>query len=172
MKKSIKTLAILVGLTTAGTALACSQDGRDGFLPENNFYIPANQKSINGITEQEFNKAIDEVEEVYAPIVSSMGGKLNIERNWDDGTVNAYASQSGKNWKVAMFGGLARHATTCRRLHARAGRQYRVTYRFAGLRRRRHVTTGSQPAPAGQQNTALRRQPTRLRNARGLRVRD
>ncbi len=111
MKKSIKTLALIVGLTTAGTAFACSQDGKDGFLPENNFYIPANQKSINGITEQEFNKAIDEVEEIYAPIVSSMGGKLNIERNWDDGTVNAYASQSGKNWKVAMFGGLARHAT-------------------------------------------------------------
>jgi hypothetical protein len=54
---------------------------------------------------------IDEVEEVYAPIIASMGAKLNIERNWSDGTVNAYASQSGKTWKVAMFGGLARHAT-------------------------------------------------------------
>ena len=40
-----------------------------------------------------------------------MGGKLNIERNWTDGTVNAYASQSGSTWKVAMFGGLARHET-------------------------------------------------------------
>lgn len=108
---SKKMTAMVLGLTLAGSALACSEDGKDGLLPENDLYIPANQKSINGITESEFNKAIDEVEEIYAPIVASLGGKLDIERKWDDGTVNAYASQSGKTWKVAMFGGLARHET-------------------------------------------------------------
>jgi hypothetical protein len=102
---------MVVGLTLAGTALTCSIDGKDGFVPENQLYIPEGQKSINGITEVEFNQAIDEVETVYAPIIANMGAKLNIERNWSDGTVNAYASQSGKTWKVAMFGGLARHAT-------------------------------------------------------------
>ena len=40
-----------------------------------------------------------------------MGGKLEIQRKWNDGTVNAYAKQSGSSWQVAMFGGLARHAT-------------------------------------------------------------
>lgn len=111
MIKSTKMMAMALGLTIASSAFTCSEDGKDGFLPENDFYIPANQKSINGITEEEFNKSIDEVEEIYAPIVENFGGKLNIERNWSDGTVNAYASQSGKTWKVAMFGGLARHAT-------------------------------------------------------------
>jgi hypothetical protein len=111
MMKSIKMMAMALGLTIAGSAITCSEDGKGGFLPENDFYIPASLKSINGINEEEFNKAIDEVEEIYAPIISSMGYKLDVERKWDDGTVNAYASQSGKTWKVAMFGGLARHAT-------------------------------------------------------------
>ncbi len=112
MSKSMKMMTMVVGLSLAGSALTCSEDGKGGFLPENDLYISVGQKSIKGgISESEFNKAIDEVEEIYAPIISSMGAKLDIERNWTDGTVNAYASQSGKTWKVAMFGGLARHET-------------------------------------------------------------
>lgn len=111
MKKTMRNVAMVLGLTIAGNALACSMNGKDGFLPENDLYIPVGAKSINTITEAEFNAAIDEVETIYAPIVSSMGATLKIERKWSDGTVNAYATQSGKNWNVAMFGGLARHAT-------------------------------------------------------------
>ena len=107
-----KLTALALGLTLAGSALACSQDGKGGFVPENDLYISADQKGLKGgITEAEFNDAIDEIEAIYAPIISNMGAKLNIERNWTDGTVNAYASQQGKTWKVAMFGGLARHNT-------------------------------------------------------------
>ncbi|MCM2351723.1 MAG: hypothetical protein NDI69_17030 [Bacteriovoracaceae bacterium] len=108
-----KMAAMVLGLSLSGSALTCTIDGQGngGFLPENNLYISANQKSINGISEQEFNEAIDEVETVYAPIIAGMGAKLEINRNWDDGTVNAYAQQNGKTWKVAMFGGLARHKT-------------------------------------------------------------
>lgn len=40
-----------------------------------------------------------------------MGKTLEVIRKWEDGTVNAYAQQSGDVWKVSMFGGLARHAT-------------------------------------------------------------
>lgn len=111
MINSMKMTAMVLGLTIAGTAFTCSVDGKDGFVPKNNLYLPVGYKSINTITEDEFNKALDEVEEIYAPIVANLGGKLAIERNWTDGTVNAYASQSGTTWKVAMFGGLARHAT-------------------------------------------------------------
>lgn len=111
MIKSMKMMTMVLGLSIAGSGFACSENGKGGFLPENDLYISANQKSINGITEEAFNKAIDEVELVYAPIIANMGGKLSIERNWTDGTVNAYASQTGKVWKVAMFGGLARHET-------------------------------------------------------------
>lgn len=62
-----------------------------------------------GISEQMFNKIIDQVEKVYAPVVESKGGKLAIERKWKDDTVNAYARRTGNTWHVAMFGGLARH---------------------------------------------------------------
>lgn len=104
-------MTMVLGLSVAVTGFTCSEDGKDGFVPENDLYIPSNIKSINGITEEEFNKAIDEVEEIYAPIIANMGAKLVIQRKWSDGTVNAYAQQSGKTWNVAMFGGLARHST-------------------------------------------------------------
>lgn len=112
MFKTLKMTAMVFGLSVAGMALACSENGKGGFLPENDMYIPVGLKSINGgLTQEQFNKVIDRVEHLYAPIVSSAGGKLVVERNWTDGTVNAYATQTGGVWKVAMFGGLARHET-------------------------------------------------------------
>lgn len=106
----MKKTALLLGLTVSGLALACGSNG--GFLPENDLNIPANVKGINGgITEAEFNTAIDKVENIYKSIVTSKGGNLVVNRKWSDGTVNAYAQQSGKTWSVAMFGGLARHET-------------------------------------------------------------
>ena len=63
------------------------------------------------MTEEQFNTVIDSVEHIYSPIVTQQGGKLTIDRNWTDATVNAYARQIGKEWNVAMFGGLARHET-------------------------------------------------------------
>jgi hypothetical protein len=111
MIKPIKTMTMVLGLTIAGSGFTCSEDGKGGFLPENKLSIPINLKAPTGISEAEFNQAIKEVEDVYAPIISGMGKKLVVEKRWSDGTVNAYASQSGKEWRVAMFGGLARHQT-------------------------------------------------------------
>jgi hypothetical protein len=110
MVSSFKVAALTVALTLAGSALACSENGKGGILPENNMYIPVG-KAFGGITEAQFNNAIDRVINLYAPIVSNMGGKLVVEKKWTDGTVNAYAQQSGTTWKVSMFGGLARHET-------------------------------------------------------------
>lgn len=107
---TFKIAALTVGLSLAGSALACSEDGKDGFVPDNNFYIPVN-KDAAGMTEAQFNSAIDRVTAIYEPIISSMGAKLVTEKKWTDGTVNAYAQQSGKTWKISMFGGLARHET-------------------------------------------------------------
>lgn len=105
----MKFLTVLaLTLAVSGTALACSEDGKEGFLPENNLYIPAGVKTTGGITEAQFNAVIDKVEAIYSPIVSSMGGKLTINRKWEDGTVNANATRLG-GWQVNMYGGLARH---------------------------------------------------------------
>lgn len=96
------------------TTHACSIDGKGGFAPENNLKIPVNYVFSTAATMDEtmFNDIIGRVENFYSPIVSSLGGKLSIERNWTDPTVNAYAKREGaseEDWIIAMFGGLARH---------------------------------------------------------------
>ncbi len=104
-KKLITTGAMIA--TVSG--FACTIDGTEGILPENDMWISTTAKSANNMTEERFNAVIDKVVKIYEPIVASMGGKLNVERKWNDGTVNAYASRSGSTWNVSMFGGLARH---------------------------------------------------------------
>ncbi len=93
------------------SAFTCTIDGLEGILPENDMKIEVNAKRFGGISEEQFNKTIDKVETLYMPIVGTYGGTLQVVRKWTDATVNAYAEQSGKIWKVSMFGGLARHET-------------------------------------------------------------
>jgi len=90
---------------------ACDIKGETGIVPENDLWIGPNDKRANPITEDEFNEVLDRVTEIYAPIVAAKGATLVIERKWDDGTVNAYAQRDGNEWKISMFGGLARHET-------------------------------------------------------------
>jgi hypothetical protein len=109
--KNLKQGLLAVTLLMAIPSIACTPDAKQGFVPKNNLKISVSAKRTGGISEQEFNDVITKVETLYAPIVANYGGKLQIERNWTDGTVNAYAQQMGKTWKVSMFGGLARHDT-------------------------------------------------------------
>lgn len=79
-------------------------------FPENDLYITPNQKTIKTVTKAEFDEAIKDIEDLYTPIFKDKySAELDIERDWEDGTVNAYAQQIGNVWKVKMFGGLARH---------------------------------------------------------------
>jgi hypothetical protein len=105
MKKSFLALFLALSLP----AMACDEDGKTGFLPENDLNIPVSHKSINGIDEKVFNQVIDEVTAHYKPIIEKMGDKLVMNRLWDNGTVNASAQRSGKKVIVNMYGGLARH---------------------------------------------------------------
>src|SRR6476660_3450329 len=99
--KFLTTLAL--ALTLTGSVYACSEDGSTGFLPENDFKIPVGAKTLGGLTEAQFNAVIDKVEVLYSPIVSNMGGRLNINRKWTDATVNANATRLGA-WNVNMYG--------------------------------------------------------------------
>ena len=110
--KSLKQGLLLAALVlSAQPAFTCTEDGTEGIVPEHGLKIPVNAKRLGGITEAQFNNAIDRVETLYAPIVATEGGKLVISRAWSDATVNAYAQRSGTTWSVNMFGGLARHET-------------------------------------------------------------
>jgi hypothetical protein len=107
----MKNLLLSLMLVFSTAAIACSEDGKSGFVEENDLSIPVDSLRMGGLTEEQFNNVIDRVEAIYSPIASNLGKKLNIARKWTDATVNANASQSGSNWNVNMYGGLARHET-------------------------------------------------------------
>ena len=102
---------LLVGFVlNISSARACGTNG--GFLPENTMKIPvpSGRALLDGrMTEDIFNSVIEKARVIYAPVVSSKGGRLNMIRDWNDGTVNAYADREGNTWNVKMYGGLARH---------------------------------------------------------------
>ena len=91
------------------------------FLPENDLAIPEKSLLANDMTEEQFLKVIKELDLIYTPVVKKLGGNLRFDNNWKSSTVNAYAGRYGKEdedgnemepkdeWRVTMFGGLARH---------------------------------------------------------------
>jgi hypothetical protein len=83
-----------------------------GFLPKNNLWIPDSAiRAKGGLTHAQFDEILDRVQKEYSAEVSSHGAKFYIERNWDDGEVNAYAYRQGNVWTISMFGGFARYPT-------------------------------------------------------------
>lgn len=62
-----------------------------------------------GITEHEFNDVLDTFESIFQPVVQRLGFSMEVERFWDDNTINAYAQKNGRLVKLSFFGGLARH---------------------------------------------------------------
>ncbi len=107
------TLVMILGaLLTALPGIACDQHGLTGIAEENDLWVPVGMGRDNGMTEERFNEITDAVVEIYEPIIADdFNAKLVSVKNWESGTVNAYAQQSGKTWKISMFGGLARHET-------------------------------------------------------------
>lgn len=79
------------------------------FAPENDMNIPITQFTGNGMTEDVFNSILTRIDKHYRPIVEGMGKTFDLQKDWNDGTVNAYAQQQGNTWIIKMFGGLARH---------------------------------------------------------------
>ncbi|MBI4424819.1 MAG: hypothetical protein HY554_13895 [Elusimicrobia bacterium] len=103
--------ALLVFSILAGVAgLSGRRTLCEGFLPSNNLRIPVGDVHARGIEQGMFDQVLDRVEKVYAPLVAAKGGRLVVHRLWDNATVNASAYQSGSDWHVNMYGGLARHA--------------------------------------------------------------
>jgi hypothetical protein len=118
--KPLGMLAALVVFTSATFANAHSEKRCD-FIPANTLRISEGLESTGGIDQAAFNRVIDKVSKVYAPVIKKKGGELIVKRLWSKSDVfkgqngdyvNAFALQEGKSWYVAMFGGLARHTVT------------------------------------------------------------
>ena len=81
-------------------------------LPPNNLHLEKTT-TTSGITEEEFNAAIDKVIAIYQPIIENEhDGVFVMNRLWTNNTVNASANQRSvggeTEWIVNMYGGLAR----------------------------------------------------------------
>lgn len=107
--KSSSKVALLLGSITGMLALVAgvSSDARASILPKNNLHLQRPLASSD-ITEEQFNYVTDSIVEMWKPLAKIHGAELVAEKRWNDPTVNAYADQMGKTWKVTMFGGLAR----------------------------------------------------------------
>lgn len=78
-------------------------------MPENELAKFDRLDGSANITEDQFEAALVEVEAYYKPLVKELyGAELAVIRDWQDSTVNAYATRSGDQWEIHMFGGLAR----------------------------------------------------------------
>lgn len=61
-----------------------------------------------GMTEAEFRAINAKASRAYSPVVSQLGGNLDVQNLWDRGDVNAQAGKRGSTWTVYMYGGMAR----------------------------------------------------------------
>ncbi|NJM10498.1 MAG: hypothetical protein HC883_06545 [Bdellovibrionaceae bacterium] len=80
-----------------------------GFVPKNDLQIPISAHQVGGVTKADYDAVLDAIEKHYAPIAQSQGGYLQLNRLWNDGSVNASAERRGRTWVLNMYGGLARH---------------------------------------------------------------
>ena len=100
LKKTKLALGLLVGLSPSFAEA--------DFMPPNNLHLQDTILSSN-VTEEEFNAAIELVQDIYGPMIREVhGGRLRINGRWSNNTVNANASQFFGTWSVNMYGGLAR----------------------------------------------------------------
>jgi len=109
----------LLSVVALGASLAVSSYAKPAkkelchFAPKNNRHIPVGHMDKSnhetGINEAQFEDAIKKVVDVYAPIVQSHNATLTFNHLWEDDTVNSDAYQTGNDWYVDAYGGLARY---------------------------------------------------------------
>lgn len=78
-------------------------------LPPNDLYLEDDIHRLDAnIDEETFHRIINDIVAIYQPLVREHGAELKSRNNWTSRTVNASAQQSGSNWYINMYGGLAR----------------------------------------------------------------
>jgi hypothetical protein len=106
-------LTRIISMASVGLMLTASVAKAD-FLPENDLWQEDGFRLAGGLSQDQFNAVIDETVAVYASIFQAFGATLTVNRLWTNGTVNARAFQTGTNWQVNMYGGLARRPEVTR----------------------------------------------------------
>lgn len=101
---------IAIGLMAFTASFARSQTQQ--FMPPNNLHLEIPLEG--GLDESTFNEVLDEIETHYTDIVAKFDAKFVVNRLWTTNVVNASAQQSGNNWIINMYGGLARRPEVTR----------------------------------------------------------
>lgn len=101
----MKIIAIIFTLFLSTSAAMASM------IPQNNLYIGVKEKSLSQISESEFHEIIDLLEGTYRPFIEGLGVQFTVERDWQDGVVNAKAWKKEGHYFFKMYGGLARFET-------------------------------------------------------------
>lgn len=120
MTKKVAIIGTLASIFLAASVYAVNELNHDhtqtlceGFIPENDMKIPVGFTTLSGqpagISQAEFNEAMDRLVKYYLKDVEAQGLKLRINRLWENETVNASAQRSGSTQVLNMYGGLARH---------------------------------------------------------------
>ncbi|MDO9184154.1 MAG: hypothetical protein Q7U04_17200, partial [Bacteriovorax sp.] len=80
-------------------------------LPISNAHFESGNKSLNGLSEIDYNQILDKVQSILGPeIKKRLDKNLIIDRKWADPTVDAFATRDDANNAVIVInGGLARH---------------------------------------------------------------
>lgn len=101
----MKKIFIILTLLWCVEIFSCVEG--EGFFPPNKISISMDTQS--NISEQEFNKIISDIDEIYQPIFKDKGLSLQSFANWRSSQVNARATRSGRVRKIIIFGGMGRH---------------------------------------------------------------
>lgn len=95
-------LILVISLFSIANAECIPKDER-----HRNMFIT--QSAATGISQKTFETVLDTLENHYAPIMRARGCPLQVNRLWNDGTVNAQAYIEDGKCQIDMFGGLARY---------------------------------------------------------------
>ncbi len=110
MKKLTKYIVVIIFTTLSTTTILAhiSDTSEKILMPHNDRAIGVHEKA-NGMTEEIFNRVIDQVKEVYSPIIRKRLGVLHVQKNWKSTYVNAMARRFWPFYFVTIHGGVARH---------------------------------------------------------------
>lgn len=111
---STVTISAAASLIFCSSSFASIPNQKVNFFPENKLNEKDNSDQINHITKEDFNLVADVASAAYAPMAEVNDESIQVNRRWDDSTVNANVNRSFGRVLINMYGGLARRAEVTR----------------------------------------------------------
>lgn len=95
-------IALLIGVLNAFSSQS---------LAESSAELSSGQGPLSPVTEDDFNRIIEQFRIIFSPTVKQYGVDLVIESRWQEDLRHAGATKSGHEWIILVLGGIARNPT-------------------------------------------------------------